>query len=385
MAYKSLAVVIILLVAFTFTNLTKANVNSSSIYLHQPAGSYGVGYKEYYLVNEKACPNAFLNEKNKDSFSVNNLSHCNEIELAVYYPSNKINSSVYHPIPSLITDVKSFSNNVSESDIEQIRGIRSHSGKNLPCVDKQFPVVFFSPGYGLPTQEYENIITELVSNGYIVIGINSQFINGEIIFNNANVSNVVEPETEEDKKNFFRNSYIDLSYVYEVLSQKQLSDSILNKISWDRVVLLGHSLGSAVVARFANQAGIHAVAALDLTIDLLEGNDCHQNLKVPFMHMFSSQLYQQNEMHEFPYLCKANESLPYKHIVIISGNNDHLYSMHMNFCDYSTLQYAPPIMSSISELKKNPDAIFLGSGNGRDITEMINHKLLAFFAKYAKN
>ena len=382
MSYKYIAIAIFALFGFTLTSLTKANVHGS-IYLHKPTGPYGVGYKEYNLVNEKACPNVFFKESNKDNFSDNNLSYCNEIELAVYYPTQKISSSIYHTIPSLITDVKSFSNNVSDYDIEQIRGIKSHSGKNLPCVDKQFPVVFFSPGYGLPTQEYENIITELVSNGYIVIGINSQFINGDITFNNAKVSNVVEPETEEDKKNFFRTSYIDLSYVYEVLSHKQLSDSILNKISWDRVALFGHSLGSAVVARFANQAGINAVAALDLTIDLLEGNDCHQTLKVPFMHMFSSQLYQQNEMHEFPYLCKANESLSHKHIVIISGNNDPLYSMHMNFCDYSTLQYAPPIMSAMSELNQNPDAIFLGSGNGQEITDMINQKLLAFFAKYA--
>ncbi|MBX9703717.1 MAG: hypothetical protein K2X39_06155, partial [Silvanigrellaceae bacterium] len=270
MAYKPLAVIAIIVAAFTFTSLTKAKTNvKGSIYLHKPTGSYSVGYKKHHLVNDKACPNVFFKESNRDSFSVNNVSHCNEIELSIYFPSKKTSVAFYHPIPSLITDIKSFGTNVSKFDIDQIRQIRSHSGKSSPDIDKQFPVIFFSPGYGLPTQEYENILTELVSNGYIVIGINSQFINGDITFNNAKVSSVIEPETEEDKKNFFRNSYADLSYVYDLLSHKQLTDPILNKISWDKIVLLGHSLGSAVVARFASQMGALAVATLDLTIDLL--------------------------------------------------------------------------------------------------------------------
>lgn len=250
MVYKPIAIVIVIvivttivfLVTFIFMNYTQVK---GSIYLHQPAGPYGIGYKEYYLVNDKACPNAFYKESNKKSFSDNNQSHCNEIDLAFYCPVIKQSSSNYAPISLLISDVKSFSKKVSEEDVEQIQSITSHSGNNLPCVDKQFPIIFFSPGYGLPTQEYENIITDLVSNGYIVIGVNSQFINGDITFNNAKVSQVIEPKTEEDKKNLFRNSYFDLSYVYEVLSHHKLPDPILNKISWNRVILLGHSLGAA--------------------------------------------------------------------------------------------------------------------------------------------
>lgn len=364
---------------FIFTGLSKANV-SGSIYLHKPKGIYGVGYNLYHLINEEACPNVFFKESNTDSFGINNSLHCNEIELIVYYPTNNRGSSVYQPISSLITDINSFSHNVSKSDIRQIKNIRSYSIENTPSVDKKFPVIFFSPGYGLPTQEYENTITELVSNGYIVIGVNSQFINGGIAFNKAKEADVIAPETEEDKKNFFRNSYLDLAYVFKQLNHQKLSDPIFKQISWDHIFLLGHSLGAAVVARFAKHKEITAVATLDLTIDLLEGNACHQDLKIPFMHMFSSQMYQHKDM---PYLCKANESLPFKKVVIINGNNTPLYSMHMNFCDYSTLQYAPAMTHALTELKKNPKDMFLGTGNGKDITTTINHHLQDFFDKYA--
>lgn len=384
MGYKLIFFLMVILELLFFTNLTEAKVRGSR-YLHKPTGPYNVGYKTYQLVNNEACPNIFFKESNKENFSYSNKSYCNQIELAVYYPTQEEGSSAYYPIPSLITDIKSFSSKISESDIKQISKFRSYSGENLPVLDTQFPVIFFSPGYGLPTQEYENILTELVSNGYIVIGVNSQFINGAISFDNAKLSDVIEPETEEDKKNFFRNSYQDLSFVFKELRDKALSDPILEKISWNKISLLGHSLGAAVVARFANQNEVLSIITLDLTIDLLEGNDCHQNLKTPFMHMFSSQMYQQNETHEFPYLCKENEALPYKNIIVIQGNDDPLYSMHMNFCDYSTLQYAPSIMRAINELKKNPEEIFLGTGNGENITNEINQKSLEFFARYQNN
>ncbi len=383
MTYKPAFIITIILLTFGLIfYLVKARASGSS-YLHQPKGQYGVGYKEYYLSNDESCPNVFFNESNKDSYSASNKSYCNEIQLSVYYPTNIKGTSDYTPIYSLIADVKSFGKIISVSDIAKISEIKSYSGKNLPIVESQFPIIFFSPGYGLPSQEYENTVTELASHGYIVVGVNSQFINGVITFNNAMQSKPIEPQNEEDKKNLFRNSYSDMSYSYEILRQGKMTDSILNKINWNKVGLLGHSLGAAVVARFANHEGILAVVAQDLTIDLFEGNDCHLYLKTPFMHMFSSQMYQQNDKEAFPYLCKENKSLPYKDIVIIEKNSDRLYSMHMNFCDYSTLQYVPPIMSALDSLKiREPKQVFLGNGNGRHITNIINKKLLIFFDKY---
>ena len=336
------------------------------------------------MVNKNACPNVFFKESKKDSFSATNPLYCNEIELAVYYPAKQTGSSMYRPIPLIIADIKAFSNNFSDSDLDQVRSIKSYSGKNLPIADKQFPVIFFSPGYGVPAQEYENIITELVSHGYIVVGVNSQFISGNMSFNGSKISEFVTQVNEEDRMNLFRNSYKDLSYAYETLNQQRLLDPILSKIAWNKVALLGHSLGSVAVARFANHTGILAVGALDLTLDLIDGNNCHTDLKVPFMHIYSSQLYQRNETHEFPYLCKENASSAYKQVYVIGGN-DPAYSMHMNFCDYSTLQYAPPILKAITELNNNPDEVFLGTGNGIKITDVMNQKLLEFFGKYVQD
>ena len=51
------------------------------------------------------------------------------------------------------------------------------------------------PGAGTPTQAYTNIISNLVSNGYIVLGVNSLFINGAIQLAN---DHVVAPQAYSD-------------------------------------------------------------------------------------------------------------------------------------------------------------------------------------------
>lgn len=370
-------------------NVALYAINSSieaSPYLNQPSGEYNVGYEEIHLINKNACPNVFFAQINAKSFSKENTLHCNEIELVVYYPSADRGSSTYRPIPSLISDLKEFDGNISPKDIEQVKSIRSHAKKNATVIkERSFPVIFFSPGYGLPTQEYENTLTDLASHGYVVIGINSQFINGELSFNPEHIAKVITPESEEGKKSFFRNTYSDLLYSYELLKTKEINDPVLSMINWRRVGLLGHSLGSAIVARFAYHTGICAVAGLDLTIDLLEGNDCHKDLKTPFLHIFSTQLYHQNNDEEFPYLCKGNRSANYKQVLIVGSLTNPSYSMHMNFCDYSTLQYFPIIHDALSVLEKNnPETVFLGTGNGLEVTSTINNNLLKFYNHYVQ-
>lgn len=376
----------LLLLVYSTTIFAINSSKEASAYLYKPSGEYNVGYKEIHLINKNACPNVFFTHKNAKSFSKKNTLHCNEIELAVYYPSKSKGSSEYRPIPSLVSDLNELNRHVSQRDLEQVKNIRSYAEQNAtPIKESNFPVLFFGPGYGLPAQEYENTLTDLASHGYIVIGVNSQFINGELSFNSAHIAKVIAPESEEDKKNLFRNTYSDLSYSYELLKKKEINDQLLSMINWGKVGLLGHSLGSAIVARFAYHKGICAVAALDLTIDLLEGNNCHKDLKAPFMHMFSTQLYHQNNNREFPYLCKANRSANYKQVLVIGPLANSSYSMHMNFCDYSTLQYFPIIHDALSVLEKNNSAaVFLGTGNGNKITTTINNNLLKFYDTYVQ-
>ncbi|MCC5792632.1 MAG: hypothetical protein JJT82_08525 [Legionellaceae bacterium] len=359
--------------------------HKSSACLNKPTGSYGVGYRQLHLVNTTACPNVFLRTSNKGTLSLGNTSYCNEIELAVYYPSNQYGYNHYKSIHSIVEDVKAFNKKVPDEDIKLIKKIKTYAGYNLKLVDGRFPLIIFSPGYGVPVQEYENTITDLVSHGYIVVGINSQFINGNLNMNDSRMSRTIEPKTAEDKKNLFRNTYADLSFVYRYLKQNTNQEPVFKRINWQKVGLLGHSLGAAAVARFSYQPGISAVAAEDLTIDLVQGNQCHLDLKKPFLHLFSMQLYRQIRNQSVPYLCKKNIGSPYKKVVVVGEGQDVNISLHMNFTDYSTLQYYPPIKNAMEIfVENNPDELILGTGNGYNITSQINRELNRFFAAHLK-
>ena len=316
------------------------------------------------------------------AFSITNTKHCDEIWLRIYYPSKQFGHSIYYPISSIISDTRSFTGTITEKQKSAIRSIRSHTLKNALIAQGHFPVIFFSPGYGLPTQEYENIIVNLVSHGYIAAGVNSQFINGELKFTGRVLSKVTTPKTDTQKKALFENSLSDLNYVVQMLKEGRISNNVTKSINWDEVGLLGHSLGAATVAHFANHKLIKAVVSLDLTTDLLFKKQCHSPITVPYLHLFSSAMYAQSKTGFFPYLCENDIKRQNEKVVVLSNKNlGKMYSMHMNFCDYSTLQYQPAINASLKILNKEPGQRFLGVGDGWKITDRINSQLLNFFSQ----
>lgn len=352
-------------------------------YLVKPSGHYQVGFKDFHLINTQACPNIFY-KKNSVDFSQKNPRHCNEVWLAIYYPTTYHGHSVYYPAPSIVEDLKSITHDLSKSKISEIKRLKSNTSKEAPIAAGHFPTIFFSPGYGVPTQEYENIIVNLVSHGYIVVGVNSQFINGTLILPNGHRVKTTLPKTSQQRHDLFVNSLKDLSFVYKKLQSMQMQSPVLAAIDWKHTGLLGHSLGAGTVAHFANHEGVGAVASLDLTIDLLRNNTCKVRIKPPFLHLFSSYMYSINPSGNFPYLCRTTPRSHNAIVVLTDAHspNNKSYSKHMNFVDYSTLQYQPTIANGLKHLSTSQR--FLGTGNGWVIVKKMNQVLLNFFNKHLK-
>ncbi len=390
--YKLIGILALLINLISIVKICNAAENMpnnkiSNSYLNRPTGAYHVGFKDYQLINNNACPNKFYDGKNGVDFSKNNVKKCDEIWLRIYYPTNKAGSSLYTPSSGLADDAKSANKALTTDEIKKLLAIRSFSTQNASIAKGKFPIILLSPGYGIPAQEYENIITNLVSHGYIIAGINSQFMNGALTLPNGHIVPVIQPDTKDQKKALFLNSLDDLSFTFDYLKNTSSKDNILKAINWSHIGLLGHSLGAGTVAHFADHDGIKAVASLDLTIDLQYGNNCHRDAHVPFMHMFSSDMYMQSKSGDYPYLCKDKKLNKDEYVVVLKNPNDpkdQAYSMHLNFVDYSTLQYHPVMEKTLNEVNKNPKQRFLGTGNGLTITNMINKKLLTFFDQYLK-
>ncbi|MCC2644513.1 MAG: hypothetical protein K0R94_291 [Burkholderiales bacterium] len=376
-----------MLIIFCLPIFLIAQTLSPDSYLVSPSGAFNIGFVDYHWINTDACPSEFAAVVNKNSFSQNNPNHCNEVRIRVYYPTNESGASRYEPRSDFIKMVGEYYKNASVDEIDQINHLQSFSIPEAKIVKGKYPVIFFTSGYDVSPQMYENILTTLVSYGYIVVAINSEFLNGGFKLSNGNFVNSYLPKTKEGGKSLFMINWQDLSFIYKQVLRKKLSTSITNSIDFQHVGLLGHSLGAGTVVHFAEKQKVQAVVTLDLAWDNIYPNPSDRDFKAPFLEMFSSEIYLKNKSGNFPYLYKNNPLRKDKYIYILRNRldpNQNKYTLHMSFSDQATLAYLPVISKAAQVANNNPDKRFNGLGNGWNIAAAVNEQLLLFFNQYLK-
>jgi len=175
-------------------------------YLSRPTGQYGIGFEDFHWISTDTCPDFNFNGKNQADFSSNNRKHCHEIMMRIYYPIDKNNQMMAPYYPTFIKSQERYLSkipDITSKEIDELNEIKSFSTKDASIISEmKFPVILFSPGFGMQVQLYENIISELVSNGYIVVGINTTFINGDISLPNGHVVTTAKTSREEANKKF---------------------------------------------------------------------------------------------------------------------------------------------------------------------------------------
>jgi hypothetical protein len=365
-----------------------AQVFPPDSYLVSPAGPYHAGFLDYHWINADACPNKFESVVSKDSFSKNNPRHCNEIQVRIYYPTTEIGSSNYVPNSSLLEIVNQYVKKASPTELEQIKDLKSFSMAGAKIAKGKYPIIFFTSGYGVLPQTYENILTNLVSYGYIVVGINSEFLNGPFNLSEGITVNSYSPQTKEQRKYLFMINLEDLSFVYKQILNKKLTATITDAIDFENIGLLGHSLGAGTVAHFAEQQKIQAVVALDLAWDNIYENAFERDFNAPFLDIFSSQIYLKNKSGNFPYLSKDKPLRKDKYLYVLRNKinpTQEDYAIHMSFSDQATLISHPVIKKAALAANNSPDERLGGLGNGWNIAAAVNEQLLLFFNKYLKN
>jgi hypothetical protein len=369
--------ILFLLILFNTTS-TLAKVKAGN-YLLEPTGKYVVGFQDFHWINTNICPDPNYSGKNTDDFSKKNRQFCHEIMVRIYYPAAKNNSRAYYYKP-LVNSIKQDLlrvPGVTKKHLLQLNQLKSFSVKKPEVIlEKKFPVIFFSPGSGSQVQMYENFITELVSHGYIIVGINSPFISGDVELPNGHVVKFNFGESLNDSVQIPLN---DLSFVYKKIHSLNKVNTLFSAMDLKHIGALGQSLGGEIVANavHAHPNWFKAAATLDSGIDKLD--DSLKKFSIPFMRQISANR-------------KSESSIPIIFDLGINGilvtlspneNNNH-YSYHLNFTDYSTIQYIPAERLAINYFKLQGKEPIFGTGNGQDITNSINIYLLQFFDAYLK-
>ena len=355
-------------------------------YLLKPSGSYNVGFKDLYIINNKICPDKFYSPGvNEKDFSHKNTNHCHEINARVYYPSQEksIQSSKYYS-PSVMSRISFYKKkfDLKKSDLNILKtllDVKTNNAKNAEPLEKtKFPIIVFLPGSGLSVQSYNNIINELVSHGYIILGVNSLFVNGAIKLAHGHV---VEPPEKYNDSGRLENLE-DLKFILDNLQDLDYGIKIKQQINFDNINLLGHSMGAmSIVNLLKENQNIHVNSILLMDPgNILEGaNYPIKPINSPTMIIWSSM---------FKHILKGQTILGKNNFeLVLSPSIENInYSNHENFTDLSTLQYHPAYnIPQIHETILNPKTLGIGLENGYTIANDIKNYTLLFFNMYAKH
>lgn len=356
--------------------------NHTDSYLLNPNGNCGVGYQDIFLVNTDVCPDAFYHKGvNEVDFSPTNKNYCHELILRVYYPSHKAleqpGDEYYAPNLNESNKWMVKKYKLSKKDavkLDEILKVKTYTTANAEPIDNQkLPIIIFMAGSGQPVQTYNNIISNLVCNGYIVIGVNSLFINGALQLSNGHV--VVPPGAYLDV--YGRNENLsDLTFVLKNLSEIKYKFDLEKNMDFSKIGLIGHSRGAMSIVNFMkknkNNKDIKSIVLMDPANMLLQANYPLPKFNIPSMIMWASQF--KKEWKGSALLGKNNYE-----VIVKPKNEKDNFSNHENFSDNSTLQYHPAYQIPIVHKE-----IMVGEGNGYEISRDINDYILTFLDNHLK-
>jgi len=253
-----------------------------------PKGFYGIGEKNYHWVD--------LSRKELNSQDVKHPYR--EIMVYVFYPTVK----------SEVKNLVSFDFDAAQSSIEylaktskfprwvfnNIKFIKVHSKYDAFIAQNKivFPIIIFSPGGGLMVQHYSHLIEGLVSQGFVVIGINHPYIADIVRYADGHiVKSAMQDKKQEAKKtgqsfSKWKSEQVeenakDISFVInkiqEIASKK---DNFWGNIDFNKIGLLGHSFGGRTITHtILNDKRIKCGCNLDGGIE-------ESDAKKPFLKPF---------------------------------------------------------------------------------------------------
>lgn len=315
-------------------NSIRSNTDS---YLSQPTGKYLVGFKDFDWINKSLCSTSLLDDKHKND--------CHKVMVKIYYPTidQSQERAFYNQIfmKAKQQEILDQTPNVPKKLVHQLTQIQSYSIENASIIKgEKFPVLIFNPGGGSSAALYENFITELVSHGYIVVGINTQFT-GE-----------TKSDADVESKTIPFNEKV-LTYVFEKIRSLHNSSSLFLAMDLNYIGVLGHSIGGRVLADVvhAHPGWFQAAATLDIGFDTTGAS--RKKFDIPFMHQIAANTLSGRQI-PITFELGKNNFL----VVISPTEKNHHYSHHINFTDLSTLQYLPAYQRNLSSLKQQTEEKF---------------------------
>ncbi|MBZ0318554.1 MAG: hypothetical protein K8L91_19225 [Anaerolineae bacterium] len=275
MRFKHVLAVVLFMVGGTLPHVTHAQ-DGTGIEFPVPSGPYAVGRVDVEWV-DASRPELFTDDPND----------VRDLLVTIYYPADVLTDAV--PAPYVGTEIAA-AVGLPSVLIEQMH---THVFADVPAVDATFPVLLFSPGMEMLPVFYSSLLTELTSQGYVVVAIwhpysvaVTPYPDGRLVaINEAGIPSFADdPAAEAERVGAVWVG--DMRFVLDQLPQFNIEDDRLaGRLDLERIGAFGHSFGGAtsVQAAFEDER-IDAAINMDGT---MFGDVVAQGSRVPFLMLQS--------------------------------------------------------------------------------------------------
>ena len=212
----------------------------------KPTGPYSVGYRIFELTDQKR----------QDPYT---LALTRKISVTAYYPSNgdktlsNYNEAAIQAWQWRTQQAINATKFISAAHINwfltNLTKIQVYQTANAEPAPKQFPVILFEPGCGCMSYDYLGIILELVSHGYVIIGIDHPYIANRVVWQDGTAALFKITNIQADLKPAFVTAYQDLLAVLEQLTTINLV--LAQQLDLTKIGIIGHSLGGGIAIKAA--------------------------------------------------------------------------------------------------------------------------------------
>ncbi|WP_235439891.1 alpha/beta hydrolase family protein [Paenibacillus sp. DMB20] len=254
----------------------------------EPTGSYAIGTISRQLTDESRDETLSADPADKRELMVN-----------VWYPvdQDKAEGKKREHYPSELGDAISLVFGVPKQLFSHVTAIPTHvvAEAEMSAAETNYPVVLFSPGVRSTRFQSLTAIEELVSHGYVVVGIDHPYTSAKVTFPDGR-SIFYEPAPEFPTSAELYESNIkgvgiraaDARFVLDTLTEWNAKDPnglFQGKLDLNRIGIFGHSYGGATTAEaMAQDKRFKAGVSLE---GGFWGSVAHTGLQQPFMYIMS--------------------------------------------------------------------------------------------------
>ncbi len=355
--------------------------------LPEPRGPYSVGSELVHV------------QTDRDEVITKETTDKRELMYKIWYPSDadvsQVDAEKYVDEGSRSGFATKYG--LPASALNYLDRVKTYVYPGVQVADGRFPVLIFSHGYGSKATGYYALLTEIASQGYVIINMNhtyeslgTTFPDGRVKYFDYNFQNeisaesqsVVEPLIEafksglsyeerhpivrEASKNYFMGDVDDrwaedMIYTLDLLETWNKEGSLKGKLNLNEIGVFGHSVGGGAAGVVATtDSRIKAAANLD---GISWGNTIDSTLHIPFLYVSADWPAEHEDVNAHIYINKSTDYF-YESKLLKSG--------HPNFMD---IPFMIPVQSLAGTGDIDP---YMGM-------EIVTRLVTSFFDRHLKN